>query len=115
MANFIRTLNRSKLKLNISPGDGHCFLYSFVTSWNSQHTSHKFVDLHELKCNLFVEGVQNFNYYSCFLTDQSPAHYFMVLKKYLLSRSYNLDLVDVIPTMAANAFGVNLNIFNQIA
>ena len=99
-----------------SCGDGHCLLYSLKSSWNSQFSSFKLpIDLHKLKCCLFVESVQNYNLFSPFFSDNLPLGYFRELRKYLLQKVYNQGFVDLAPQILANALKTNITVLNELS
>jgi exonuclease III len=93
-----------------SPDDGHCLLHSTVSSYNNQ--LNRQIDIHNVKCRFFIESVINFMEYLPFL-DITSETYFTSLRKYLLEKHYNLELVDAAPLILANAFGININILNE--
>ena len=53
--NLTRTLCDQGLKIKRSAGDGHCLLYSIVSSWNAQLSAKPKLDLELLKTHLVNE------------------------------------------------------------
>jgi hypothetical protein len=60
-----------------------------------------------------VESIINYENYVCFLNNPSPNTYFTGVKKYLLEKIYNHDLVDIAPLIFSNVLKANLSILNE--
>ena len=97
-----------------SPGDGHCFLHSLVTSWNKQCPHLPSIALKEVKQSLNDETVLNADHYAPFLIPPNLAALMKGLHSYLLSRQYNQLFGDLVPIISANAFHTTLCIFNEL-
>ena len=104
-------LIQNKFEITISRGDGHCLLYSMVTSFTSQLNIK--VDLNKLKSYIFIETIKNASLYANFLIDCSQKTLLNSLNKYLLQKCYNSSYGDIIPLIIANAFKAKLFILNE--
>ena len=107
-----RHLARQGLRILPSSMDGHCLLHSVWSSWKSQVSQLKPIDLETIKMNSFTETANNadkyfgpFNYNSFAL--------FQGLRLYLIQRNYKSMFGELVPHIIANALCVNLNIINE--
>lgn len=97
-----------------SPGDGHCLLHSFVSSWNNQSHQLDRLDIEKVKAQVFIEAISHPDRYVQFLQSSNRKTFFSGLRSYLIDKQYNLDFGDIVPLIIANAFHVNLEIFNEV-
>ena len=98
-------------EIKTSTGDGHCLLYSIVTSWNSQSGLPP-IDLHELKCKFFVEAIRNYDIYSAFMITPNQNSYFTQMRKYIVDKMYDNDIVDVAPVILSTALMAKIDILH---
>ena len=98
-------------EIKTSTGDGHCLLYSIVTSWNSQSFLPP-IDLHELKCKFFVEAIRNYDIYSAFMITPNQNSYFTQMRKYIVDKMYDNDIVDVAPVILSTALMAKIDILH---
>jgi hypothetical protein len=110
---LMRTLWARGWNITQSKGDGHCLLYSVVSSWNSQLPDLSRVDVEHVKGNIFTETVQHPERYRQFLLPPTRENLFSSLRKYLVEKQYNHGFGDVVPSVIANAFHVNIRILNE--
>ena len=103
----------NNLKGHISPGDGHCLLWSLITSMKYQQHGSRSISMDELKAYVFCETINNADKYLPFVKDMSPRNLFSGLRAYLLSKCYNQDFGDIVIKVLANAFNVKLRILNE--
>ena len=96
-----------------SPGDGHCLLYSLVSSWTNQLPQFSPIDLELVKSHIFIQPVQNADQYLPFLQPTNRVSLFVGLRSYLINRHYNQAFGDIVPAIISNAFQVNLNFYNE--
>ena len=106
-------LEVNKWIISLSPGDGHCLLHSTVKSWNSQCLNLPTIDLHQLKCDFFIESVKHFDRYQPFLGDGNQSTYFSGRRRYLINKSYDHEFVDIAPSVVSNVLSSDLTILNQ--
>ena len=106
-------LEVNKWIISPSPGDGHCLLHFTVKSWNSQCLNLPTIDLHQLKCDFFIESVKHFDRYQPFLRDGNRSTYFSGLRRYLINKSYDHEFVDIAPSVVSNVLSSDLTILNQ--
>ena len=115
---LLKTISHGFCKLNIlkTKGDGHCFMYALSQSWAKQIGISNAPDIHKIKCVIFCEVIKNLDTYANFLTPpcNKPSTILHDLHKYLLWKSYNSDLVDVIPLITANALHINICILDEV-
>ena len=104
------------LKVNIQKtrGDGHCFLYVVCDSWSKQLPFKNTLDLHLLKCDVFLETINNINKYTNFCMPPANTHYGLLknLRRYLIEKHYNNPFADIVPLITSNALGIHLDILN---
>ena len=104
------------LKVNIQKtrGDGHCFLYVLCDSWSKQLPFKNTLDLHLLKCDVFLETINNINKYTNFCMPPANTHYGLLknLRRYLIEKHYNNPFGDIVPLITSNALGIHLDILN---
>ena len=94
--------------MTTSPGDGHCLLYTVITSLYHQLSIN--MDLHALKCHIFIEIVSNLDHYLGFLSNgklQSE------LRQYIIYKRYDTALGDILPLVIANCLLINLIILDE--
>ena len=96
-----------------SPGDGHCLIYSTISSWNSQLCNHPPINATWLLDAIRREFNNNRDRYIDFLIDLEKEEIDRQLSLYLLDKRYNLDIVDVIPPIISNILDVTLKIINE--
>ena len=115
---LLKTISHGFCNLNIlkTKGDGQCFIYALSQSWAKQIGISSAPDIHKIKCVIFCEVIKNLETYANFLTPpcSKPSTILHDLHKYLLWKSYNSDLVDVIPLITANALNINICILNEV-
>ena len=107
----LRHLARQGLRILPSPMDGHCLLHSVCSSWQSQLSQFKTIDLESIKSDIFIETVTNGENYLPVMCNSFSL--LKGLRSYLLDRHYNSDFGDVVPFAIANALRIKLNIINQ--
>ena len=112
MVNLHDVLQENQLSINFSIGDGHCLLYSFVSSWNSQIHGADNLTLDLVIARSIHEFRSNFARYEPFLTE---SHELLLnqLHRYLSYRDYNQSIGDIYPAILSNAFEVDLYILDQ--
>jgi len=94
--------------------DGHCLLYAVIISWIMQLPNVPPPTLHDLKCGIFLESLNNRHIYREFLHDvASNKEYAVCISKYLLHKHYDSTFGDLVPVIIANALSVNVNIRNK--
>ncbi len=96
-----------------SPGDGHCLIYSTITSWNSQQCDHNPINKSWLLDEIRNEFNDNRYRYSGFLAHLSQDEIHRQLTLYLEHKRYNLAIVDVIPSVICNVLNVSLKIISE--
>ena len=98
-------------------GDGHCLLQGVYKSWTIHLHHLKDLELHSLKCAIFVEAIINIDRYIVFCEppQNTNYHFFKDLQRYLLHKQYNSRVVDIVPLMTANALRIQLDIINEIS
>lgn len=101
--------------LNVEPskGDGHCFLYSTVQSFNSQKSPKELLDLNSLVTKIYEETERNASDYLPFIEGMSHANLIRELDRYINSKISNTDFCDLIPQIVANALPTRLIIMEQ--
>ena len=102
--NFLN--NKGLVKMNC-PGDGHCIFHSFVVGCFTQsgiNASYSCV-LQDIR-NEFTNHVDE---YAQFLFSDD---YFGELEAFLTHKSFNRELVELVPLMLANVYGVSIGIVN---
>ena len=96
-----------------SPGDGHCLVYSTISSWNSQLYNHPPIYTTWLLDAIQREFINNRDRYNAFLIDLEEEDVDRQLSLYLQYKRYNLDIVDVIQAVISNILDVTVRIINE--
>ena len=105
----------SSHKIIISPGDGHCLLYSIITSNNFRASRRKHYGLSYVIESLRNETVTNADIYVQFRLDCSRSTLLSEMKSYIYHKTYETSYCDCVPLVIANALGINIVIVNKIA
>ena len=105
-------LQQNQLSICFSPGDGHCLLYSFVSSWRSQFPRQPELSLKTVIDRSILEFSTNFELYKPFFIESFRAINHQ-LQEYLFRKDYNQSIGDIYPAVLANTFGVDLCIVDQ--
>ena len=101
-------LNLKNLKIRRSIGDGHCLLYSILSSLTQTDF---LTDLSTLKSHIVVETSTRADYYGTFISQNENLS--MLLSGYLQRKEYTTSFGDLLPSIISNALKINLNIINQ--
>ena len=101
-------LNIKNLRIRRSIGDGHCLLYSILSSLTQTDL---LTDLNTLKSEIFIETLTRAYYYGTYISHNE--NLFMLLSGYLQRKEYNTSFGDLLPSIISNALKINLNIINQ--
>ena len=88
----------------ISPGDGHCLLYSIITSNNLMPSRRKHYELSDIIESLRNEMVTNADIYV----------QLSEMKLYIYHKTYETACGDGVPLVTANAWGINIVIVSKI-
>ena len=107
-------LEDNQLRIRTSPGDGHCLLYSLVTSLNSQCSAHPPLNIQVLKTLLWQEAMKRRNTYIAFLESVTPVQFQTFLSNYIYRKSYNNSFGDLVPLIAANTLKVELIVLKKL-
>ena len=102
--------NRQWIKCTTA-GDGHCFLYSIGISWFHQISASTVPSYESMKMALFEETVANADKYRHFCNDSESLIHQTSL--YLLKKHYNSSYGDMVPSIIANCFSIDLFIINE--
>ena len=97
-------------KIVQSTGDGHCLVYSTMNSWNNQLYNNPPINKPWLLEEIRNEFNQHRERYTVFLTDLEQEQISRQLILYLDHNRYNLDIVDVIPSVISNILNVSLKL-----
>ena len=102
-----------QLSVSFSPGDGHCLFHSFLSSWNSQISSHAPLSLSDIIQDCQNEVRRNITAYKPFV-DESEADILTQLNNYLVRKNFDQSIGDVVPQVLANTYAINICIFDVI-
>ena len=94
----------TKFNITKSPGDGHCFLHSVVTSLNAQLPKLRPLDKATLTCKLDDETLFNAKQYCGVMG--SGKTLLKELNDYVVNRVYDTLFGDIVPNIVANALGI---------
>ena len=101
---WLSTVNLAIIK---SPGDGHCMLHSAKKCLVNAS-----ILVPEHMTEVISRHVYlNIGYYTQFFN--SAEQLILLMNRYLKSKEYNNDFVDIMPLVIANTFMCNLTIFNN--
>ena len=90
-----------------SSPDGHCFIYSVISSLKAQGMSIKVDDFLQ---SIEFECFDNTHRYLPFMGEDASLLLFQAMYNYTVFRQYNSDFVDLIPQICANAMSICINI-----
>ena len=107
----LRHLAWRGLRLLPSPMDGHCLLHSVCSSWQSQLSHFRTIDLESIKSNIFIESLANSENHTSFLSSHLSLS--RGLRSYLIDRHYKSRFGDLVPLAIANALCIKLDILNE--
>ena len=94
-----------------SSDDGWCFLYSYITSYNSQMSSNENISIYDVNRAIRLEVSKNTYTYTRSLTgDDRYSKLNMELNDYLISKSVCSSTADLIPVIISNAFNTNIGV-----
>jgi len=102
-----------QLSVSFSPSDGHCLFHSFLSSWNSQISSHAPLSLSDIIQDCQNEVCRNITAYKPFI-DESEADILTQLNNYLVRKNFDQSIGDVVPKVLANTYAINICIFDVI-
>ncbi len=103
-------LNNNKWIIKKSPPDGHCLMHSIVSSFNSQLPHLKSPTLTSLKADLRNHIHQHFTEY--FIYGFNEHRIKLQLKKYIVDKDFDSDLVDIAPLIFARLLRVRVEILD---
>ena len=94
-------------------GDGHCFLYAVITSFPYQLPYLPKLNLHQLKCDIFQETLENAGNYIPFCVPPSNFQLFSGIQKYLVHKSYSNQFGDLVVGITANILKLNIVVWDE--
>ena len=97
-----------------SPGDGHCLLHSFVTSYNTQLSPASQLCLNVVKDELINETLTNAHEYVRFSAGDDTALIGDLLC-YTEEKRYNQDFCDLVPKILSTAYSVAITVVDETA
>ena len=102
--------------INQSPGDGHCLLYSFISSWKSQINDDSQITLESIKHRLVEQTLDNLDSYLPFSAEpcNTPYGMQMGLNDYIIHKKYDQPYGDLAPVILAKAYNIQLCILDVI-
>ena len=98
-----------------SPGDGHCLLYSVVTSYNNQLDRVDKLSINNLKHIMYKEVQDNFyiNYHE-FCVNPSYDDFYKELGEYIELKRFNSTVGDMSPLIIAKALNIGIIICESV-
>ena len=102
-----------KYKVSNSPSDGHCLLYSLVTSVNDQLPSSYGTDIERIKVLMQDELQTNMKEYIPFTVCMSCDDLTNELYNYIKYKKFNTTFGDLAPSIIANALKVDILIIEE--
>ena len=101
-------------EVKCSPANGHCLLYSIVTSFNTQLRPSVILTVESLIEQLMHETCQNSVTYKI-ATNDSEQDLFGNLNQYVTHRDYNSDFCHIVPVILSYALCIRIYIIEQRA
>ena len=111
ISDFKQFLVDNHLVITPSKGDGHCLIYSVISSLKGQ--LNKSTTPEEVKSQIYVESINNITHYLPFIKDASRGRFSTYLRQYILYKRYNNQYGDIAPLVIANALGVTIKIIDE--
>ncbi len=93
-----------------SPPDGHCLLHSIISSCNSQLPHLKQPILSSLKADFQKHIHQHFKEYFMYGFDEY--HIKLQMRKYIVDKDFDSDLVDIAPAIFAKLLRVQVEVLD---
>ena len=100
-------------KMSNSPSDGHCLLYSIITSANSQLPATYCTNIEKIKALMRNELQLNLENYMPFTVEMTGNDLIKELDNYIERKIFNSTIGDLAPKIIANALNVGLLIVEQ--
>lgn len=107
---LLHSLSANSLRINKSPGDGHCLIHSIKYSINND-TGLCTYNNTDLLAAMQEEVYNNLQEYSAYLPTQNIVNQ---MNRYLNEKFYNSDFVDILPLIFANCLKTNIIILNIV-
>ena len=93
-------------KVHKSPGDGHCLLYSVLSSIKSQHDIS--VNIHDIIKLIKNETLCYYRLYDDFIDGEHPDKLLRGMNEYIYEKRYNSSFGDLVPDILANAMKIDV-------
>ena len=94
-----------------SPGDGHCLLYSVLSSIRSQHDIS--VNIHDIIKLIKNETLCYYRLYDDFIDGEHPDKLLRGMNEYIYEKRYNSSFGDLVPDILANAMKIDVLILTK--
>jgi hypothetical protein len=95
-----------------SPADGHCLLYSFITSYNSQMKHCDNLDYFVILNMIRIHTIRNINTYTI-ATNGSSQELILLMKRYIYSKDYDSNYCDIVPIILSRILCINICIIDK--
>ena len=103
----------SYFKIKTSPGDGHCFVHSVISSSTAPLLEPLFIEYTELLAKIEKETIENVTLYAGFLVDEQKPRLLDDMHRYLRDKIYETPFGDLVPLIVANALETNIIIIED--
>ena len=91
-----------------SDGDGHCFIYSFINSVNSQLPHKRIPSTKHILRMIEKEAMQHFEKYLQDVEGNSKETLMREMRGYILHKKYDTWFGDLVPLLTSNAFEIDV-------
>ena len=103
----------SYFEIKTSPSDGHCFIYSVISSSTAHLWKPLFVEYTELLAKVEKETIENVALYAGFLVDENQTRLLDDMHRYLRDKIYETPFGDLVPLIVANALQTKIIIIED--
>ena len=94
-----------------SLGDGHCILYSVISSMESQHNIS--LGVHDVTELIKLEVFTNYGQYHEYVDGDRPDELLIRMNDYIDTKIYDSSFGDLVPVILANAMKIDLLILTE--
>lgn len=99
--------------IHLSPGDGHCFLHSVVTSFRDQFVPSVEMNKQFLITAMKMELSRNSERYLPFVEGSDVQNLYDGFNEYICHKMYDIDFGDLVPDIICNALDIKCIIINE--
>ena len=101
-------------EVQISRGDGHCFMHSVTRFFEELEVTSDITKLHQVSKRLEVETVSNIDYYIPFIPCISNDQLIREMSLYINDKVYDTKFGDLAPLITSNSLAIHIMIISEM-